>query len=108
MTYTYIDNFNLPASCVFSKRKSAETVIVFSETILENAKQVLEILKTYNNIKYKDIVLPVGVSPVNVFHSRWYRNFTALMPKYKKCVYVNKTSLGKLQNWIAKISLSNS
>lgn len=37
-----MDNLN----SVFRKSKSAEKVIIFSETILENAKQGLEIRKT--------------------------------------------------------------
>ena len=80
---------NITFSCVFCKSKN-DKIIVFSEVTLEKCRNVLKI-RQKNQLKYKDVILPLEVPSSKGYHTRRYSNFTSLSGRYKKQLSISCT-----------------
>lgn len=70
--------------CVFCFKKS-EPLHLFAPSYLEKYKNILEIRKN-NDLSMKDTKVPVEINDFQKYHSKCYRQFTALPKKYRSSV----------------------
>lgn len=68
--------------CVICNVKTGEKTVQFTSTTLDKSKSILKIRKD-NNLKFNDISLPEEVSANSGYHVKCYKNFLAVMKKYR-------------------------
>ncbi|KAL4720138.1 hypothetical protein ACJJTC_000486 [Scirpophaga incertulas] len=68
--------------CVICNEDTDEKTVRFTETTLNKSKSILKIRKD-NNLKFKDISLPEEINENTGYHVKCYKNFLAVMKKYR-------------------------
>lgn len=68
--------------CVFCNKKT-EKLIIFTADIMQKCKNILEIRQA-NDLIMSDAKVPSELNDFQQYHSKCYRAFTALPPKYRK------------------------
>lgn len=68
--------------CVICNKESDEKTVKFTSTTLDKSKLILKIRKD-NNLKFNDISLPEEVNANTGYHVQCYKNFLAVMKKYR-------------------------
>lgn len=84
MEYSESTMASIQPFCVFCSKKT-EKLNIFTAETMEKCKFILEIRKE-NNLAMSNAKVPNNISDFQRYHSRCYRTFTALPPKYRKCV----------------------
>lgn len=76
--------------CVFCLKKN-EPLLPFISSYIEKCKNILEIRQKHN-LCMKDAKVPVEVSELQKYHSKCYRQFTALSKRYRSSSLAEKSS----------------
>lgn len=68
--------------CVICNEDNGEKTVQFTLATLNKSKSILKIRKD-NNLKFSDISLPEEVNANTGYHVKCYKNFLAVMKKYR-------------------------
>lgn len=76
--------------CVICK-STKEKLNPFTEITLQKCQEILKIRKA-NGLKFASVILPTVVNDFECTHLQCYKQFTALMKKYKESANVEEPS----------------
>lgn len=82
-------------ACVVCNQNIDDKTIKFTTSTLNKSKSILKIRKE-NNLKFNDIILPEEVNDNTGYHVKCYKNFLAVMKKYRQHEPMSSTSSKKM------------
>lgn len=69
--------------CVICNQETDDKTVKFTATTLDKSKSILKIRKEHN-LKFNDITLPEEADANTSYHVKCYKNFLAVMKKYRQ------------------------
>lgn len=78
--------------CVICGEETGEKTVQFTAITLDKSKSILKIRKD-NNLKCNDISLPEEVNANTGYHVKCYKNFLAVMKKYRTSALSTSSNL---------------